>query len=527
MADQEEKRSVMDEINSALPTPRHHTRQELDVQEESGDHAHDPYPQLDEEEEEAPARSVQLEQRELETQDHEGNNMDAAPAPDPDPLASVKETVALISSEIRDDVRNLSHNPNSEVSRRTRSLCQVLRTLQQTADTISRPVTTAASPIQLNPSLPANCRLTVHDVKYLTKLKGKPEEDAGTILKEFHAKAAAKATRNGCTPQQIDEIALQDVEMIMVNDAFQILQQLRTGLIDWEHKGQSSDAAPQKFDPPTTWIDFCQAYLAHTMPANAIELLQKQFQEFQQGPAESIVAYGTRWIQLMSRIESAVKRHYRVKGTNPATPHMIHELMFTERWRSGLRPQIKTRLAERTTDGTFADVRKWARTIESNLNAPQGVATVSTVTTTGSTQPSAGTGYNPTLGYPQTQPAFRSPHPGYQPQRQAYHKPKQSRPPHKSTGSTQHAPGIQKKGGPKRCTYPSCKKRMGHTTEECLIRMRDELRELKKSTSSSIQATGHSTSSSRKSSSRIGKAPRRSPSPEPSDNSGGSDSESA
>lgn len=90
---------------------------------------------------------------------------------------------------------------------------------------------------------------------------------------------------------------------------------------------------------------------------------------------------GTRyqWLQRMSRIESAVKRHCKVKEANHVTPQMINELMFTRWWRLGLRRQIKKRLAERATNGTFTDVPYWACTIESNQNSVAPTAAVSTV----------------------------------------------------------------------------------------------------------------------------------------------------
>lgn len=104
--------------------------------------------------------------------------------------------------------------------------------MQQASDTISRAATTSSTTGQSNTALPANCRLTFNKVKYLTKLKEKPGEDARTILREFHAKVEARALQYGCTPEQEDEIALQNVEMIAIKDPGQILQQIGTGLID-------------------------------------------------------------------------------------------------------------------------------------------------------------------------------------------------------------------------------------------------------------------------------------------------------
>lgn len=40
------------------------------------------------------------------------------------------------------------------------------------------------------------------------------------------------------------------------------------------------DATPQRIDPLTTWADFCQAYIAHTILGNAIETLQETYQDY-------------------------------------------------------------------------------------------------------------------------------------------------------------------------------------------------------------------------------------------------------
>lgn len=81
--------------------------------------------------------------------------------------------------------------------------------------------------------------------------------------------------------------------MIALNDAEQILQRLRTGQIDWKQKGLGSGLNPQRFNPPTTWTDFSQAYISHTMRANAIEIVQLENQEYKQGGTESCATYGT------------------------------------------------------------------------------------------------------------------------------------------------------------------------------------------------------------------------------------------
>lgn len=112
---QEEKRSVLDEINCALPTPRHDSRQVLEDREESNLPSHDPYPTPDEGDEEPSTRSVHLE---LDTEDQEdGNTIDTSTMPSSqDPLTSVKETVAMLSNFICYDVKPMRHSLNSDVS---------------------------------------------------------------------------------------------------------------------------------------------------------------------------------------------------------------------------------------------------------------------------------------------------------------------------------------------------------------------------------------------------------------------------
>lgn len=145
----------------------------------------------------------------------------------------------------------MRNGPNSRTSLRTKDVCEVLRAFQLADKQLSPIRDVSLYPREALPTLTANCRLTHQEIRYLTKLLGKQGEDAGSILRDFHAKAASKASRFGCTAQQIGDVALQDVEMLAIGAASRILPQPHTGQMDWEYEGQSSSPTSQRFAPPT------------------------------------------------------------------------------------------------------------------------------------------------------------------------------------------------------------------------------------------------------------------------------------
>lgn len=289
---QEDTRSVIEELSSALPTPRHESRPGTEdwIGLSSLERDHSPPVDEEEEKEDRFSRSANPDPVDSHTSGQaSGSDPNVNPQrSQPDPVASVAETAVMLSDFIRQDMLALRNKPEGSAAPRIKELCEVLRTLQ-------RPPISCPSPSRRQlradpgaiPHVPANRWLTHQEIRCSTKLKGKQGEDAGATFRDIHAKASDKAKRFGGTPQRIDHVPLQDVETIALGDALLILAQLRSGQIDWEQKDRGSSTNLQLLDPLTTWADFSQACIAHAMPANIIELLQVQLHEFAQGDQES------------------------------------------------------------------------------------------------------------------------------------------------------------------------------------------------------------------------------------------------
>ena len=260
-----------------------------------------------------------------------------------------------------------------------------------------------------------------------------------------------------------DEVAFEHLSLICDGPVLLLYQHIMDGSIKWNAPLVSTEVtgAPGSYPAPTNWSELKTALLDCLMPSNSVEESVLRLATFKMYSDESIASYALRYQNECSRFEACVQR-----ATPGRSPYAALSIVI---FRNGVVPGIKLLANQEPHRKTMTDAVAQLRRLEAaNLTGPNPGRAEAHASAVSFTHVPNRTAIAQQFGVDRRAASgsggFGSGGSGSG-GRSAGGGGGSSSAGHRNNGPSRQRP---------RCTYSKCRKPLGHTTDRCFQKQRDE-----------------------------------------------------